>query len=135
MINKAVIIAGEAVSYLAMNFPADDPKYAEFNKSANDLLAKLQWLYDDLKAIEHKQKASVLGEEKCPCGDCDETAGEDREFMDKCLREAVREDITPKNEITYGNPNGKMTLVYDKDKKVDLTNEFMEKMTVGPAGV
>lgn len=131
MLDKAVVIASEALQYLQTRFPADSDKFKEFHMACGDMVLRLMWLGKELQAVEHEQKSK--SNNPCNCSTCNEFAKEDRKHLEGCLREAVREDIAelrPASEvITKGNPAGKMTLVYDA--KADMmtsspTNDVSE---------
>ena len=116
MIDKAIVIASESIEYVRTFFPADDAKYAELVKACADMLLRLKWLKGEMLEVEHENKSRY--NDPCICPKCDPEAKQDKEFLDKCIKEALVEDLgaikplRPKN-----NPDGKMTLVYDRDKK------------------
>jgi hypothetical protein len=127
MIDKAIIIASEALGFLRTQFPEDDTKYEEALAQFKITMGHLQWMDTEMRNVEHAQKtASVNG--PCPCPKCDEDAGADRDHRDECLRNAVLADISPPKmglvaaaeEVeTKGNPNGVLEVVYDKEGGVD----------------
>jgi hypothetical protein len=119
MIDKAIVIASESIEYVRTFFPADDAKYAELVKACADMLLRLKWLKGEMLEVEHENKSRH--NDPCICPKCDPEAKQDREFLDKCLKEALVEDLSGVSVIMplrpKGNPDGKMTLVYDRDKK------------------
>ena len=113
--DKAITIAKESIDYLRSRFPPDDAKFADFIRSCSDMLMRLNWLEGEMREVEHENKSRY--NDPCNCSKCDPEAKADKEFLDKCLKEAVAEDISEIKPLrTKGNPSGKMTLVYDKDK-------------------
>jgi hypothetical protein len=123
MLDKAVVIASEALDYIQSRFPADDKKYAELHLACKQMLVRLTWLQGELLEYEHQQRSKNA--DPCPCPRCSKFSAEDRELLNKCVREAVQEDIhelrPPSEVITKGNPAGKMTLVYDANADFDTT--------------
>jgi hypothetical protein len=119
MIDKAIVIASESIEYVRTFFPADDAKYAELVKACADMLLRLKWLKGEMLEVEHENKSRHNN--PCICPKCDPEAKQDREFLDKCLKEALVEDLSGVSVIMpllpKNNPDGKMTLVYDRDKK------------------
>jgi hypothetical protein len=116
MIDKAIVIASESVEYIRAFFPGDDTKYAELVKACGDMLLRLKWLKGEMLEVEHENKSRYNN--PCICPKCDPDAKQDKEFLDKCLKEALVEDLGVIKPLrTKSNPDGKMTLVYDKDKK------------------
>ena len=124
MLDKAVVICSEALDYLRSRFPADDAKYGEFHKACGDMILRINWLKGELADLEHENKSRYNN--PCICPRCDTVAGLDKEFMDKCLVDTVREDIDD-DVSAHGNPKNTMTLVYDKDVKMDVTDEAFPK--------
>jgi hypothetical protein len=114
MLDKAIVIATESIDYLLSRFPSDDAKYAEFVKACGDMILRLKWLKGEMLEVEHENKSRY--NDPCICPKCDSEAKADKEVLDKCIKEALVEELAPK-----GMPNGKMTLVYDRDKKIDET--------------
>ena len=121
MLDKAIIIGNEVMDFLRSRFPADDPKYGELHRACADMTLRLKWLKSELEEIEHEHK-SRYGT-ACNCPRCDETAKEDRDLLEKCVAEAVREDFSEIKPLRVKSVTNNMRLVYDKDKKVDTTDE------------
>ena len=119
--DKAIIIGNEVMDFLRSRFPADDPKYGELHRACADMTLRLKWLKGELEEIEHEHK-SRYGT-ACNCPRCDETAKEDRDLLEKCVAEAVREDFSEIKPLRVKSVTNNMRLVYDKDKKVDTTDE------------
>ena len=131
MLDKAVVIASEALDYIQSRFPADDKKFAELHLACKQMLVRLTWLQGELLEYEHQQRSKNA--DPCPCPRCSKFSAEDRELMNKCVREAVQEDIhelrPPSEVITKGNPAGQLVKVYDAENDFDTT-EFVEKAEV-----
>ena len=121
MLDKAIIIGNEVMDFLRSRFPADDPKYGELHRACADMTLRLKWLKGELEEIEHEHKSRY--DTACNCPRCDETAKEDRNLLEKCVAEAVREDFSEIKPLRVKSVTNNMRLVYDKDKKVDTTDE------------
>jgi len=119
MLDKAIVIAIEAMEYLRSRFPVDDPKYGEFHRSCADMTLRLNWLKKELQDIEHENKSRYGS--ACNCPRCDDAARADRELMETCVKTALAEDIKGDDMPTVSNPDGEMKLVYDRDAKIDTT--------------
>jgi hypothetical protein len=118
MIDKAIVIASESVEYIRAFFPADDTKYAELVKACADMVLRLKWLKGEMLEVEHENKSRYNN--PCICPKCDPEAKDDKEFLDKCLKDALTEDLGEIKPLRpKRNSDDKMTLVYDKDAKVE----------------
>jgi len=128
MLDKAVVIASEALQYLQTRFPSDSEKYKEFHVACGDMVLRLSWLNKELRQVEHEQKSK--SSDPCNCSTCNEFSKEDRKHLEGCLREAVREDISgvsPESQVvTKGNPAGKLVKVYDAQADMMTTNDITE---------
>jgi len=137
MIDKAILMAREALVYLRAVFPLDDPKYGNMLEHFKDSVIELNWLEEDMNKTEHEQKKmSVNG--PCPCQWCDNAAKVEATFRKNVVLDAIHDELigTPlpcpdapkrkmtmvaegENVITSGNPDGVLECVYDKDNDID----------------
>ena len=100
MLDKAVIIANEALQYLRSRFPADDKKYGEFHNACGEMVLRLNWLKDQMLEVHHEQKSK--DNDPCTCPKCNQFAKEDADSLEQCLREAVRARADPRRANAYG---------------------------------
>ena len=121
MLDKAIVIGNEVMDFLRSRFPADDPKYGDLHRACADMTLRLKWLKGELEEVEHEHKSRYAT--PCNCSRCDETVKADKDLLDQCVVEAVREDISEIKPLRVKTLTDKMRLVYDKDKKVDTTDE------------
>jgi hypothetical protein len=119
MLDKAIVIAKEAMEFLQSRFPADDKKYGELNRACADMALRLNWLKGEMLAVEHDNKSRYGS--PCNCSTCDDMAKINRERMEDCVKAATQEEMAETNTPTDSNAAGVMTLVYDRDAKIDTT--------------
>jgi len=121
MLDKAIIIGNEVMDFLRSRFPADDAKYGELHRACADMTLRLNWLKGELLDVEHDHKSRFAT--PCNCSRCDDTVKADKDLLEQCVKDAVREDISEIKPLRVKTLTDKMRLVYDKDKKVDTTDE------------
>ena len=91
---KAIIISHESLSYILQTIPEDATgEYGAIGAEIRKTLKMLTNLRTKLDKERHDWSTKALGEDKCPCGDCDEETAENELRMEKCLRDATLEDI------------------------------------------
>jgi len=139
MIDKAILMAREALVYLRAVFPEDDVKYGKMLEQFKNTVVELNWLEEDMNKTEHEQKKmSVNG--ACPCPWCDNAAKVEATYRKNVVLDAIHDEIigeplpcpdapNPKRKMTMvhegeevetkGNPDGAINVVYDKDNNVD----------------
>jgi hypothetical protein len=140
MIDKAILMAREALVYLRAVFPLDDPKYGAPMNQFETSVGYLNWLEEDMNKTEHQQKKmSVNG--ACPCPWCDNAAKVEATYRKNVILDAIHDELigvplpcpdapNPKRKMTMvaeateevetkGNPDGVLECVYDKDNEVD----------------
>jgi len=92
---KALIIATEALEYIRTQLPEDDPRFGVGLNQFKVSIGHLNRMAEDLEHERHEWSVKNLGADKCPCVKCED----DQKVMDKCVREAVAEEISQCVEV------------------------------------
>lgn len=71
----------------------------EMRKAFAETTKYLEVLAKEMEKERHEWSVKAMGEAKCPCEKCDIEEAEDQKLMDKCVREAVRAEISQCVEV------------------------------------
>jgi len=98
MIEKAILIAKEALQYIVGFYPADDPKFISTIGSISTTQSYLTRLYESLLDIEHTQKSAINN--PCTCRRCSAEARNAEEEKKVALSVALKEELEVPTEST-----------------------------------
>ena len=121
--NKACVIAHEALYYFVRMYPDDHPDSGkvEMKKQFVKTMDLLEVLYAELEAHRHKaNEESTKPEEPCPCGHCEPGQTETTKVLTLAEINAVEPVVSASKESKQ-----KVVSWADGDEGVPLTNVLL----------